>query len=66
MLAATVTVAVAWTEPPAPVQVNVYEVVVVGDTLVLPLVGCVPDQPALAVQAEVLVLDQESVEPAPD
>lgn len=40
--------------------------VVVGDTLLLPLVALVPDQPPPAVQAVALVDDQLSVDAAPD
>ena len=64
--AVTATVALAWAVPPVPVQLRMYVDVPVGVTLVLPLVDSEPDQLPLAVQVVALVLDQDSVELAPD
>lgn len=66
VLAFTVTVLLDGEEvPPAPVQVKVYVVVLVGETLCVPLVGSGPFQPPLAVHEVAFVLDQESVELLP-
>jgi hypothetical protein len=62
----TVTVAEASAEPPLPVHVSVYVVVAVGDTDCVPLVVCDPLQPPLAVHPLAFVLDQVSVELAPN
>ncbi len=64
--AVTVTVAVADADPPAPEHASVNEVVVVGEMLAVPLVAFVPDQPPVAVQVVALVLDQVSLDAAPD
>ncbi len=52
--------------PPAPVQVRVYVVLVVGETDWVPEVAFVPVQPPEAVQLVALVDDQVSVDDCPD
>jgi hypothetical protein len=62
----TVTVWLAEPEPLAPVQVSAYVVVLVGETVAVPLVAFAPVQPPLAVQEVAFVLDHVSVELLPD
>ena len=65
-VADTVTVADCDAEPPEPVQVSVYFVVVVrADVAMEPLTGSEPLQPPEAVHDVVLVEDQVSVDLAP-
>ena len=65
-VADTVTVADCDAEPPGPVQVSVYFVVVVrADVVMEPLTGSEPLHPPEAVQEVVLVDDQVSVDLAP-
>ena len=62
----TVTVTLCEAEPPLPVQLSVYVVVLVSaPVLVLPLVVSLPDHPPDAVQAVALVEDQVKVELPP-
>jgi hypothetical protein len=63
----TVTVAEAGADvPPVPLQVSVYVVVAVGETPSVPLVASAPVQPPEAVHEVAFVLDQVSVELAPE
>jgi hypothetical protein len=64
--ALTVTVVVACPVPLAPVQDSAYLVVAFGETARVPLIGSAPVQPPDALQAFAPVLDQVSVELAPD
>ncbi len=67
MGAETVTVALTTgEEPPVPVQVIEYVVLVVGETDCVPLTAFVPDHPPEAVQVVALVLVHESVEEEPE
>ena len=63
--APTATVVEAEFDPPAPVQVNVYVVVVVGVTDSLPLIAGEPLQPPEAVQVLAFEALQESMAPLP-
>jgi len=64
----TVIEAEALFDPPVPLQISVYveTPVIVGDTRLLPLVGCVPLHAPLAVHAVACVLDQVKVELLPE
>lgn len=65
--AATDTVADPFAEPPVPVQVSVYVALVVRAPVVaVPDVAFAPDQAPLAVHDVALVLDQVSVDEAPE
>jgi hypothetical protein len=62
----TVTVALAGADvPPLPLQLNMYVVVLAGDTVRVPLVALVPDQPPEAAHEVALVEDQVTVETLP-
>ena len=63
--ALTVTVTLSWVLPPAPAQVSVKPVVPDGETLSLPCVERLPDQPPEAVQLSASVVDQPSREAPP-
>ena len=65
-MAETVIVTLLATVPPDPVQVNVYVVVVFGETLCAPLVALVPVQPPEAEQELALVDDHESAADCPE
>lgn len=62
----TFTVTLAEPDPLVPVQVSVYAVVLVGETVAMPLVAFAPVQPPLAVQEVALVVDQVKFELLPD
>ncbi|OGM78607.1 hypothetical protein A2197_02860 [Candidatus Woesebacteria bacterium RIFOXYA1_FULL_48_16] len=64
--AVTLTVVDWLAVPPVPVQVNVYIVVAVGETVCDPEVAFVPDHAPDAVQTVALAEDQERVEALPE
>ena len=56
----------AWELPPVPEHVSVYVVVLVGETLCVPLVALTPVQAPLAEQVLAFLLDQVRVELVPE
>lgn len=62
----TLTVALACAEPFTPVQLNAYAVVLVGETVALPLTAFDPVQPPEAVQAVAFVEAQVRVKLPPE